>query len=75
MAMRTGPRGRCPLQRRDRGSIVILHDGGAPGDPDRGPTIAAIGRILEATAARGLTAVPASELAGLPAPHGETGVT
>lgn len=50
------------LRRLDRGSIVILHDSGVLGDPDRGPTVAAVGAIVEAGARRGLGAVTIAEL-------------
>jgi peptidoglycan/xylan/chitin deacetylase (PgdA/CDA1 family) len=45
------------------GSIVILHDSSVFGDASRAPTIAAVERILEAAAARGLRAVTVGELA------------
>lgn len=50
------------------GSILTLHDGtGFGGGRDRAPTLAALGRLLGAAAARGLTCVALSELLGEPA--------
>lgn len=50
------------LQRLAPGAIVILHDAGALGDPDRGATVAAMDAILDAAARRGLRAVPVRDL-------------
>jgi peptidoglycan/xylan/chitin deacetylase (PgdA/CDA1 family) len=58
-------------ERLTRGSIVILHDSSALMDADRSGTIAAVDRILEAAARRGLASVTVAELSaaqGPPAP-------
>jgi len=53
------------LERLAPGAIVILHDGSALGDPDRGATIAAVETILVAAARQGLEATTVRELIGL----------
>ena len=49
------------LAQHDRGSVVLLHDGGG----DRTNTIAALGPLIDSLRARGDTLVLASNLAGL----------
>lgn len=51
------------LERRARGHIVLLHDGGG----NRAQTIAAIGPIIDSLRARGDTIVPLSALVDAPA--------
>ena len=49
----------------DKGSIVLLHDGVAPGSvrrQSRGETVRALPRVLDVIAARGLTPVTVGEL-------------
>jgi peptidoglycan/xylan/chitin deacetylase (PgdA/CDA1 family) len=50
------------LDRLGPGSIVILHDSSALGDPDRTPTLCAVEAILRGAAARSLRCVSVSEL-------------
>lgn len=50
------------VERLRGGSIVILHDGSAIGEPDREQTIAALEPILDHAAAGGLRSVPVGEL-------------
>jgi cellulose synthase/poly-beta-1,6-N-acetylglucosamine synthase-like glycosyltransferase/peptidoglycan/xylan/chitin deacetylase (PgdA/CDA1 family)/spore germination protein YaaH len=48
------------LERRPRGNVVLLHDGGG----DRSQTVAALGRVIDSLRARGDTLVLLSDLAG-----------
>jgi cellulose synthase/poly-beta-1,6-N-acetylglucosamine synthase-like glycosyltransferase/peptidoglycan/xylan/chitin deacetylase (PgdA/CDA1 family)/spore germination protein YaaH len=50
------------LEQRDRGNVVLLHDGGG----NRAQTVAALGPIIRELRARGDTMVLLSELAGIP---------
>lgn len=50
------------VERLRGGSIVILHDGSAIGEPDRGQTVAALDPILDHAEAAGLRSVPVGEL-------------
>ncbi len=50
------------MARLSPGSMVILHDACERGDPDRGPTIAAVEMILGGSAVRGLSATTVSEM-------------
>jgi peptidoglycan/xylan/chitin deacetylase (PgdA/CDA1 family) len=50
------------VARLGAGSILILHDGSAVGDPDRGQTIAALDPILDHAAAAGLRSVTVGDL-------------
>jgi cellulose synthase/poly-beta-1,6-N-acetylglucosamine synthase-like glycosyltransferase len=49
------------LDRRSRGNVVLLHDGGG----DRSQTVAALGRLIDSLRARGDTLVLLSDLAGI----------
>ena len=49
------------LDRRQRGNVVLLHDGGG----NRGNTVAALGSLIDSLRARGDTLVLLSSLAGL----------
>jgi cellulose synthase/poly-beta-1,6-N-acetylglucosamine synthase-like glycosyltransferase/peptidoglycan/xylan/chitin deacetylase (PgdA/CDA1 family)/spore germination protein YaaH len=49
------------LDRRSRGNVVLLHDGGG----DRSQTVAALGTIIDSLRARGDTLVLLSDLAGI----------
>lgn len=53
---------RRTLDRLRPGSILILHDGGPLGNPDRSQTLAAVAVILERAAALGLAPVTVGEL-------------
>ena len=53
---------RTVLELRDRGNVVLLHDGGG----DRTSTLAALGPIIDSLRARGDTLVLLSALAGVP---------
>jgi peptidoglycan-N-acetylglucosamine deacetylase len=50
------------IERLEPGSIVILHDSSALGDPDRSPTVGAVDAILKEAAARSLRSVTVAEL-------------
>ncbi|HEY0930416.1 MAG TPA: AcvB/VirJ family lysyl-phosphatidylglycerol hydrolase [Gemmatimonas sp.] len=54
---------RRTLTQRDRGNIVLLHDGGG----DRSQTVAAIGPLIDSLRARGDTIVPLEALVDAPA--------
>ena len=58
---------RVTLARLRPGSIVILHDSSVFGDAPRHATLAAVERILAASAEKGLKAVSVRELLGKPA--------
>jgi cellulose synthase/poly-beta-1,6-N-acetylglucosamine synthase-like glycosyltransferase/peptidoglycan/xylan/chitin deacetylase (PgdA/CDA1 family)/spore germination protein YaaH len=49
------------LERRPRGNVILLHDGGG----DRSQTVAALGQLIDSLRARGDTLVLLSDLAGL----------
>lgn len=49
------------LDARERGSVVLLHDGGG----DRAQTVAALGRLIDSLRAHGDTIVSLGELSGL----------
>ncbi len=53
---------RNAMPRRERGGVVLLHDGGG----DRRQTVAALGRLIPALERRGYRLVSLSDLAGLP---------
>jgi cellulose synthase/poly-beta-1,6-N-acetylglucosamine synthase-like glycosyltransferase len=52
---------RRTLDQRDRGNIVLLHDGGG----ERSQTVAALGTLIDSLRARGDSLVTVSELAGI----------
>jgi peptidoglycan/xylan/chitin deacetylase (PgdA/CDA1 family) len=63
------------LAKAHPGGIVLLHDGGIGGNPDRTATVEALPRILEGLRQRGYEPVTVPELTGVPVAQDGSKVT